>query len=53
MCVISMTRVRGVIAAANASTISRGDVQGTGKEISFTIIPCRRARCFQPLIMRP
>ena len=53
MCVISMTFVRGVMAAAKRSTITCGDGGGTGNEICLSTIPSRRSRCFHALIMRP
>ena len=52
MCVTSMTRVRGVKALRNRSTISAAEIGGTGNEIGFTTIPSRRARCSHEVIIR-
>ncbi len=52
MCGSSMARVRGVIAAATASTITCWLGGGTGNEICFTTMPSRRSRCVHDVSMR-
>ena len=51
MCVTSKTRVCGVMAWRNRSTMSAADFGGTGNEIGLTTIPSRRARCSHDVIM--
>ena len=51
MCGSSMTRVRGVIAAATCSS-TWSSVDGTRKVTGFTTTPSRRARCSHAVSMR-
>ena len=53
MWVTSMTRVRGVIAALNWSTMYCCDGGGTLNETCFSTMPSRRSRCSQAVIIRP
>ena len=52
MCVTSMTRVRGVIAAANWSTMCWSLGGGTLNDTVLTTIPSRRARWSQLVSIR-
>ena len=49
---IRMTRVRGVIAAANRFTTSSSSSAGTGTWIMLSLIPSRCSRCLKVLSMR-